>query len=237
MGCGVGQSSKGTQTGDRGQRRKRDRAEGMRKKGRSERRRQEARAAPTRFSLHRKPPGSGPAAAATRRASPASWPRRARRSISGFRYPRRGWGRAPHHSQCQLGGGGYCEEGRRAHLKFRDICSPREETLGARRLGAPAPPAPSAVPGAGLPHHPPAPPFPHPRSHQRWLAEQGGGGAKHGIGLGVEFGSCCPTDRSSKGGESGPGGGLCKAETLKRRVWRAICQNRSPQNTHRPSPT
>lgn len=58
------------------------------------------------------------------------------------------------------GGGSYCEEGRRAHLKFRDICSPREETLGARRLGAPTPPALPAVPGAGLPHSPC--PYPQP---------------------------------------------------------------------------
>lgn len=68
-----------------------------------------------------------------------------------------GGGRHTTASASSVGEGGYCEEGRKAHLKFRDICSPREETLGARRLGAPAPPAPSAVPGAGLPHHPPAP--------------------------------------------------------------------------------
>lgn len=107
---------------------------------------------------------------------------------------------------------------------------------GRKKTGRPRPARSVRRSRSRTPAPPTCPPFPHPRSHQRRLAEQGGGGAKHGIGLGVEFGSCCPTDRSSKG-ENRPGGGLCKAETLKRRVWRAVCQNRSPQNTHRQSPT
>lgn len=205
MGCGVGQSPKGTETGDRGQRRKRDRAEGMRKKGRSERRRQEARAAPTRFSLHRKPPVFGPAAAATRRASPASWPRRARRSISGFRYPRRGWGRAPHHSQCQLGGGGgLLRGGAESTSKIPRHLFAQGGDTGRKKTGRPRPARSVRRSRSRTPAPPTRPPFPHPRSHQRWLAGQGGGGAKHGIGLGVEFGSCCPTDRSSKVGNQGP---------------------------------
>lgn len=70
MACGVGQSPRGTATRGRGQRRKRDKAEGMSKKGRDERR-QEAGSAPIPFSRHREPPGFDPA----RCSDPAGLPR------------------------------------------------------------------------------------------------------------------------------------------------------------------
>lgn len=71
-----------------------------------------------------------------------------------------GKGATPH--SVPAGGGGYCEEGRRAHLKFRDICSPGEETLGASRLGAPRPARSAGDSRGGTPARLPSP-FPYPQ--------------------------------------------------------------------------
>lgn len=135
-GRGVGQSPRGTATGDRGHRQKRDQAEGARKEGGDERRR-EAGSAPSPFSA---PGASGVPPSPLRR------PRRPPAPVGPGAFPDpsagsalrdAGEGEGPTPQPVPAWGGGYCEEGRKAHLKFRDICSPREETLGARSLGAP----------------------------------------------------------------------------------------------------
>lgn len=163
MGCEVGQRARGAERrgiagGERAQRRC-GRQEGTR--GRGKRRGQRPQGSLRAGSLR----DSGQPVAATPLACPASRPGApaalpdpsAGSAIGG------GGGEGATPQPVPAGGGGsYCEEGRRAHLKFRDICSPREETLGARRLGAPTPPALPAVPGAGLPHSPgpcPQPPM------------------------------------------------------------------------------
>lgn len=131
--------------------------------GRNEKRRQEAGAAPTRFSSLQEPRGFGPAGCCDPTGIPRLWARASGRAPDPSAGSALGGGGGEGATPQPVpagGGGSYCEEGRRAHLKFRDICSSREETLGARRLGAPTPPALPAIPGAGLPHSPC--PYPQP---------------------------------------------------------------------------
>lgn len=210
-GCGVGQGPGGTGTRDPGPGRQAEVRGGGGRQGR----REEAggRAAP---------PGSlGTGASGTRppaRASPPR-PRRAPRSISRSAAElARGGRRAT--ASASWGGGGYGEEGRGAHLKFRDICSPGEEMPGAGRLGAPTPLLP-AVPGTGLP--PPAPPPPFPR-RRGWRQSPEEGAPRVGSGWGVEFRR-----------EPGFRGGVCGAETLKGGCGgMSVCQTRpsgAPQTT------
>lgn len=73
-------------------------------------------------------------------------------------------------------------------------------------------------------------------SQQRWPAQGGGGGRRSGDRTGgVKFRSCCATGGSSEGENQGPGG-LCGVEILQRRMWKDVCQARSPQSTHRHPP-
>ena len=112
---------------------------------------------------------------------------------------------------------------------------------GRKKAGRPHPAALPAVPGAraGLPSSPHSPPTsaksPTP-SYQSWPAERGGGGVKLGIRLGLWNSGAAVLLGGPQKRRVRTRGGLSRREILKRR---RVCQNRSPQSTHRyppPSP-
>ena len=123
-----------------------------------------------------------------------------------------GGGREGATAGASLGGGGYCEERRRAHRKFRDICSPTEETPGARRLGAPTPPLCPRFQGQGrdsrphlTPHQPQPSPLPPAIKAGLQSGEEGASSLGSDWGCGIqELPSYWGVPRR---GESGPGEG------------------------------